>query len=76
MVRLTFAVLPEGLEDYPADRRCFLTFCTGREGEQSRAARIAKEVLGTEIDPKHPYGEVSLAFSGHKRHIKQLDHPV
>lgn len=32
----------------------------GREGEQSRAARIAKEVLGTEIDPKQPYGEVSL----------------
>lgn len=31
----------------------------GREGEESRAARIAKEVLGTEIDPKQPYGEVS-----------------
>ena len=36
---------------------------TGKEGEQSRAARIAKDVLGTEIDPKQPYGEVSLSCS-------------
>ncbi|KAK9900783.1 RmlC-like cupin [Cystobasidium minutum MCA 4210] len=40
-------------------------FPYGKEGENSRAARIAKEVLGTEIDPKQPYGEIWIG-STHK----------